>query len=140
MTWQRMGVSWKVYVDQLRAADKDAVVVALAVADRALTEAKATLGKQLDAIIAKIDLLESHAGGAIPRLETESRLEALAERFTAQVTSLNITVQGLHDAVLRGQAKSSGVAWTGRMVAGVITALVGLAALVGYLWTVVPHK
>lgn len=140
MTWWRMGVSWKVYVDQLRAADKDAVVVALAVADRALTEAKATLGKQLDAIIAKIDLLESHAGGAIPRLETESRLEALAERFTAQVSALNSTVQDLHDAVLGAQSKSSGVAWTGRMVAGVIAALVGLVTLGGLLWALVPHK
>lgn len=63
MTWRRMGVSWKTYVDQLRTDDRQAVTVALAVADRALTEAKAATNEQFKALGDKLDRLESRAGG-----------------------------------------------------------------------------
>jgi phage shock protein A len=119
--WRRQGVSWKTYVDQLRADDREAVTVALAVADRALTEAKAATNEQFRTLAEKLDRLESRAGGAIPRGETEALLMAMGQRmesnlaaeisrvtatvteavqrFSSEVTSLNRTVSDLHDSV-----------------------------------------
>lgn len=139
-----------------------AVTEAKTGADRALTEAKTAMNAQFKELADKLELLGSRAGGAIPRSETEAlfaaasqrvesqlsteitRLTGLftteAKRFAAEVATLNTTVTGLHDTVIGAQAKGSGIALTGRMVAGVIAALVGLVTLGAFLWALVPHR
>jgi hypothetical protein len=145
-----MSVTWKEYVDTLDTARKDAVAAALLTVSTALAKADTDRENQLKALGDKIDSLTSRAGGSVPRGELEALLTGLGTKFeaslateigrlTSMFTDLNDSVSRINQTMMTQQGARAGLSATGKMVASIIAAVVGLVAIGSFIYAILPH-